>query len=487
MTQAALKEEQPPKTRIQGTVAIVGRPNVGKSTLFNRLTRSRTSIVDDRPGVTRDRIYGQAFFEAPSFEDGEALQRGFSIIDTGGFETDDFNFQPFSENLVWQQTQIAIDKADLILLVFDGKTGLHPHDQLLLRYCEEKNKSYLCLVNKVDGLEKLPQTFEFYALGLKEDCLAVSAAHSKGIQDLLFAVDDKLKLAQKRKPASVSLADATKIALIGRPNAGKSSILNALLGEDRSLVSPLAGTTRDSIDTPYLYHKKPYVLIDTAGIRRKTKISDPMETQSVIRSLQAIDRADVVVLVIDAMIGVTDQDARLLNLAIDRGKPILLVLNKWDLIPEKDANTAKIYEKNIHDRYLKEFSFLPILTVSCTGKQRVHRIMEKIQEIERENGRKIQTAQVNECLRRAVDRHTPQIMRNTSKRVKFYYATQVDTCPPLFIIMCNVSDQIQESYKRYLTRQLQKDLGFSQVPIKLLFRGKKEVMERKQSEKEEPQ
>ena len=459
-----------PTGLIKGKLAIIGRPNVGKSTLFNRLTRSKTSIVDDTPGVTRDRIYGQVFYDS-------SKQNGFYLIDTGGFESKDFTFQPFADNLVWKQTQAAAVESDAILLVFDGKAGLNQHDKELYEFCKRLEKPLLVAVNKIDGHEKEDLIWEFYQLGIK-DCLPVSAAHSKGLHTLLEAIQDVLAHAHSRQQ-KVCMHAATKIALIGRPNAGKSSILNRLVGTDRSLVSDVAGTTRDSTDTPFVTNGQHYVLIDTAGIRRKPKIKEHLEIQSVSRSIYAIDRADVVVVVIDANAGITDQDARLINLSLDRHKPLLIAVNKWDLVPDKQSNTTRDYQRNIHQIHLKNHDYVPVHFMSCLTNQRVHELMAKVEGLVQQSKVKISTARLNECLQKAVNDHSPRIVRKYTKRVKFYYATQVRTKPPTIVIMCNVSDEIQESYKRYLQRRIRAALGIANIPIRFIYRGKKEAQDRR--------
>ena len=458
-----------------GTVCIVGRPNVGKSTLFNRLTQSSTSIVDNMPGVTRDRIYGNVHFEGRNSSAGS-----FTLIDTGGFETDDFNYQPFSENLVWEQTKQAISESDLVILLFDAKCGLHQHDKALFRYLETSKKNTIYVVNKIDGLEQEPLSWEFYQLGVPS-LTQLSAAHNKGTGVLLAKVKKLLQEAAcVRRPHDLQLG--TKIALIGRPNSGKSSILNRIIGSDRSLVSSIAGTTRDSIHTPMMYNNKPYIIIDTAGIRRRTKIKECLEVQSVVRSLRTIDCADIVVAVIDATIGITDQDARLINLAADRFKPILLVVNKWDLVANKTSQTAKQYTDNIKQIFLKDLAHIPVHFTSCILNQRVHQIMSRIEYLQAQNSRQVSTSRVNAALQKMITRHSPQIIRKYSKRLKFYYATQVRHAPPTIVVMCNVAGEIQTSYQRYMLNSFRRDLGFDEVPLRLLLRDKKNRREHKQAE-----
>ncbi len=449
---------------IEGIVAIIGRPNVGKSTLFNRLTGSNTALIDDRPGVTRDRLYGTV----PPCHDDEP---GYIVIDTGGFETKDLYFQPFTQNIVWEQTEIAVNEADVVLMVFDGKSGLHPHDRQLVNYLKKKNKKVLYVVNKVDGIEKVTDTWDFFELGV-DDLLKISAAHNRGVWDLREAIEAELA-SSERHHRKIQEAGAVKLAIVGRPNAGKSSILNRLVGENRALVSDVAGTTRDAVDTPLTYNKKPYVLVDTAGIRRKTKILDKIESLSVMRSLMTIERADVVALVITADEGITDQEARLASLAMSYHKPLLIIVNKWDLVPDKDTHTAKEYEEAIRHK-LQDMSFIPVIFVSCLENQRVHKIMAVVERLAEAYQSRVSTARLNEVLHAAVQQHTPALMRTTNKRVKFYYATQVRTAPPTIVVKCNVAQEIQESYKRYLANRFRKELGFEEIPLNVVYRGKDE-------------
>lgn len=455
-----------------GLVAIVGRPNVGKSTLFNRLTKSNSALIHDRPGVTRDRLYGVVHSL-----DEDAL--AYTVIDTGGFETKDLYYQPFSKNIVWEQTELAIKEADLVLMVFDGKAGLHPHDRELVQYLKKIEKNVVYVANKIDGKEQQTAMWEFFELGL-ENILSCSAAHNRGVWDLAAQLEESLrKISGITSGSRETDPNATKIALIGRPNAGKSSILNRLCGENRSLVSEVAGTTRDTIDTAINYNKKSYVLLDTAGIRRRKKIFDKIEGLSVIRSLKAIEQADIVVLVITADEGISDQDARLASLAAEKFKPILIVVNKWDLVTEKDSQTAREFELDIRDK-LKSISYFPVLFVSCLHNKRVHNILQQMEQLAANYSMRVPTARLNEVLERAVHEHTPAIVRRLNKRVKFYYATQVRVMPPTIVIKCNVAGEIQESYKRYLANRFRKDLDFGNVPLRLLYRGKDEDKAKKQ-------
>lgn len=447
---------------IDGIVAIVGRPNVGKSTLFNRMTRSDAAIVDDRPGVTRDRNYGTVWMDDDHTE-------GFMLVDTGGFETDDYKFQPFAENLVWQQTEAAIHEADLVMLLLDGKSGIHPHDHELVRFLEKIQKPWIAVVNKVDGPEQSQVLWDFFELGV-ENLEKVSAAHNRGVGDLKDVVLERLRSIPGRDIYPDS-AGATKIAIIGRPNAGKSSILNRIAGEERALVSPIAGTTRDCIDTPLTYNGEKFILIDTAGIRRKSKINDRLESLSVMRAIKAIERADVVLLVLDSLAGLTDQDMRLAQLSFERHRPVAFVVNKWDLVPEKTTHTARDYMANIH-RMLRTYAFAPVVFVSALENQRVHKLIALAQHLAAQAATRVGTSQVNTALQAMVLEHTPALIKGKTKRVKFYFATQVAVSPPTIVIKCNVFNEIQESYLRYMTNKFRLALGFNEVPIRLFFRPK---------------
>jgi GTP-binding protein len=449
----------------KGLVAIVGRPNVGKSTLFNQLTRSRRAIVDDQPGVTRDRLYGVA-------ETSDAELTAFGLIDTGGFETDDMKLQPFASNIVWDNTLAAIEEADLIVLVLDGQTGVHPHDTDLVRMLMRLNKRVVYVVNKVDGANQARGANEFYELGIPE-YETVSAAHNNGVAELRETIVDRLKEIPRLASAKTHGDDVIHLAIVGRPNVGKSSIVNRLVGQDRSLVSDVAGTTRDAMDTGFRFNNRDYVIIDTAGIRRRARVKQKLEILSVIQSMDAIDRADIVLLILDTTEGVTDQDARIANMAIDQHKPLIIVINKWDLLPEKDANSMVEYEREIRRR-LHTIDYAPMIFISCLENQRVHKIMGVVEHVVEQYSRRIGTGELNRALEEIVQLHTPALITNSIKRVKFYFATQVKTSPPCIVVMCNVADEVQESYRRYMERQFQKRLGFDQVPVRVLFRGKDE-------------
>lgn len=457
---------------ISGIVAIVGRPNVGKSTLFNRLTVSDDAIVDDRPGVTRDRLYGTVWLDDDKTD-------GFVVIDTGGFETEDFKFQPFAENLVWRQTEAAITEADLVVLLLDAKAGLNPHDRQLKRYLEEQQKAHVVVINKIDGPEQSQAMWEFFELGVDE-LTKVSAAHNRGVGDLKDFIGDTLAKLPGRQGYKAQ-EGAIRVAIVGRPNAGKSSILNRLTGEERALVSEIAGTTRDAIDTPLNFNGRSYTLVDTAGIRRKSKISGRLEGLSVVRSLRAIERSDVVLLIIDAVQGLTEQDARLADLAASRGKPVAIIVNKWDLFTGKTTHTAKDYAQWIH-KDLRTLQFVPVAFVSALTNQRVHKLLTVVERLAEASQRRAETSAVNRALRDMVAQHTPALIKGKTKRVKFYFATQVATQPPTIVVFCNVASEIQESYIRYMRSRFRTALGFDEVPIRLIFRPKADVRARDERE-----
>jgi GTP-binding protein len=358
---------------------------------------------------------------------------------------------------------------------------VHPHDAELVRYLSRKNKPVLFVVNKIDGKENEALTFDFYQLGV-ESMIPVSSAHMRGMDELLEAIELNFKnIPELKSDKRYIQGGGVRIALVGRPNAGKSSILNRLLGDERSLVSEVAGTTRDSLDSPLIYNEKQYTIVDTAGIRRRSRIDDKIESLSVMRSMQAIDRADIVLLVLDATQSLADQDSRIADLAASQYKAMAIIVNKWDLVPDKDTNSAKNYTNFLRQR-LSLLSWVPILYVSCLENQRVHKIMQLVEDISTKFSRRADTRSVNNSLRAMVYEHTPALNRSTSKRVKFYYGTQVRTSPPSILIFCNVAKDIQESYRRYMTNRFREDLGFQDVPLRLIFRGKEEVNRRRQEE-----
>ena len=446
----------------KGTVAIVGRPNVGKSTLFNRLIRSHQAIVDDRPGVTRDRLYGVMTL-------GEDDADRCLLVDTGGFETKDLYFQPFTKNIVWEQTQLAIEEADLVMLLFDARAGLHPHDEQLAAYLKKCNKKTIYVANKVDGTERVQDTFDFFKLGV--EVLPVSAAHNRNISCLMETLEQALEQVKPAHKLPQEDNDRIRIALVGQPNVGKSSILNKLCGFERSLVSDVAGTTRDIIDTPITYNQKRYLILDTAGIRRRSRISDKLESLCAMFSLRAIENADIVLIVIDALKGLSDQDARLISLAVEHCKPVLIVVNKWDLITDKKEDSSRKYAAAIHQK-IADATFIPIMFVSCQHNQRIAKIMAMVEALHEKYVMRVPTARVNDTLSAVVARHTPQVLKTLRKRIKFYYASQVSVSPPTFVIMCNYAHEIQHSYKRFISNQLREQFGFDAIPIRVFYRNK---------------
>jgi len=431
-------------------VAIVGRPNVGKSTLFNRLLGQRKAIVEDFPGVTRDRNYARV----------DRFDRPFMLIDTGGFE-------PVSEDRMLaqmrEQSQLAIEEADIILLVFDGKEGLTPSDEEVAGLLRRVEKPVLCLVNKIDGEKQELGLGEFYSLGLDE-LLPISSAHGRGIGDLVGRL---LELMPHQVDAP-QREQETRLAVIGRPNVGKSSLINRMLGVERVVANPTAGTTRDSIDSPFVYNRRPYLMIDTAGIRRKGKVSQKLEKFSVVQALKAMERAHIVLVVIDASEGVTDQDLTVAGYAEEKGRAVILVVNKWDLL-EKDHTTMGQYVKDLRGKF-KFLPHAPIVFVSALSGQRVSRIMGEVEALADEFNRKLSTSEVNKVLQEATEAHPPSIFRG--KRLKFFYATQTGVRPPTITIFVSRSDGVHFSYRRFLANQFRKALGLTGSPLRIHYQDR---------------
>jgi len=435
-------------------VAIVGRPNVGKSTLFNRIVGGMVAIVESTPGVTRDRLY----------HDVEWLGNKFTIVDTGGIEFKD-QTTPLSDKMK-QQAEVAIEEADVVLFMVDGKTKVTPDDEQIARYLRKTDKPIILVVNKVENFELFQaESFEYLTLGYGEP-IPVSAAHGKNIGDLLDAVVAKFpeKVTEDYEP------DVIKIAVIGRPNVGKSSIVNKLLGEERVIVSDIPGTTRDAIDTPFSYENRNYVLIDTAGIRRKKKIAEVTESYSVIRSFRAIDRADVVLMVIDATEGITEQDKKIVGYAHEAGKGLILIVNKWDLIT-KDDKTLNKFEKKIREE-LAFVDYAPTQFVSAKTGQRINKIMDLVEFVAEQASRRILTNVLNSQLREWVHLNPPP--SDKGKRLKIYYATQQGVQPPTFVFFVNDPELVHFSYRRYLENQIRKNFGFEGSPIRLIMRKSNE-------------
>jgi GTP-binding protein len=431
-------------------IAIIGRPNVGKSTLFNRIVGGKKAIVANEPGVTRDRNYADVQWEGNIF----------SIIDTGGFE-------PVSKDRIFvqmrEQCQLAIDEADVILFVMDGKEGLTPSDKEIAHILRKVNKPVFYIVNKIDGPKQDEKVFEFYNLGI-ETIYPISAEHRSGVDGLMDEVIEALpKLVEERWEG-----EATRVAVIGRPNVGKSSLINRLLGYQRVMVDEAPGTTRDAIDTFFERDGKRYVFIDTAGIRRKSRISLQLEKYSIVEALRTIDRSEVVLLLLDSKEGVTGQDARIGGVIHEKGRGCILVVNKWDLI-EKDSNTMIEFEERIYSD-LKHLSYAPILFISALTGQRVPKILNLIDHVAEEAKKRISTSQLNKYFGEWVERSHPPLYKN--RLVKLNYITQVSKAPPTFVISTNFPDGIHYSYERYLINQMRETFGFEGVPIRLLFRKK---------------
>lgn len=432
-------------------VAIVGKPNVGKSTFFNKIAGSKISIVEDVPGVTRDRIFANA----------EWCGYQFQIVDTGGL---DFNKDDEINKRIIEQANLAIDVADVIILFVDGKQGVTHQDQEVASYLRRVKAPKVLAVNKLDNNEQ-EKTYEFYELGLGQP-FAISAELGKGIGDLLDEVVKNLK-----KVSQDDQEEMTKIALLGKPNAGKSSITNKLLGEDRVVVSSVAGTTRDAIDSPFKWNGKDYLLIDTAGLRRKSRIEpDSIERYSVIRTLSALERCDVAVLVIDASEGITEQDVRIAGLIHEQGKPSVIVINKWDLI-ENALEKRKEFEKQFQVD-LAFMKYYVTLYVSCENGQRIGQIMEKVDYVLTNAKREIPMALFNNVLTNAISTTEPPA--KNGKKIKIIFGKQVSTCPPTFNIYCNNASLIENPYIRYIENSLRRAFDFSGTPIKVQFKNKNE-------------
>ncbi|HEY1372979.1 MAG TPA: ribosome biogenesis GTPase Der [Candidatus Binatia bacterium] len=439
-------------------LALVGRPNVGKSTFFNRLTRQRKAIVHDLPGVTRDRNYGTA----------EWSGRKFLVIDTGGFEPE---AETALKKQVQEQTRLAIEEADAILFLFDGKAGLHPLDRDAVDLLRRVPKPVFFAANKIDSRARENGLYEFYALGVDE-ILPVSAEHGVGVGELL---DRVVKTFPEETDTGIE-APAEKetkplaLAVVGRPNVGKSTLANRLLGYERSVVDTTPGTTRDAIDTPLEFGGKSYTLIDTAGIRRKARIADRLEQYSVVRSLGSIDRGDVIVYIIDGTEGVTSQDAQILAYAAERGKGLVLAVNKWDAVAA-DKKDPRAYRQEVY-RKLPFVDFAPVKFISAATGQGVGKMMAAVKSVAAAYKLKIPTSPLNQALRAIFAQHPPPLAQG--KPVKFFYATQIAVGPPTFALFVNFAHGIGPAYERYLVHQLREALGFEGAPLRLSIRGRRE-------------
>lgn len=435
------------------SVAIVGRPNVGKSTLFNKLIGKRMSIVDDTPGVTRDRIYSKC----------EWLNREFMLVDTGGIEPEggDVILSGMRE-----QAQLAIDGADVIIFVADIKTGMTAADQTVAQMLRKSGKPVVLCVNKCDGLgENPPELYEFYNLGLG-DPIAVSSVHGHGTGDLLDAVFENMPDIEEEEADE----DEIKVAIIGKPNAGKSSLVNRIAGENRVIVSDKAGTTRDAVDTPVTCNGKKYLLIDTAGIRRKSRVNDNVEKYSVLRAYMAIDRADVCVIMIDAAEGFTEQDSKIAGYAHEQGKASVIAVNKWDAV-EKDGRTMQEYTKKLETDF-SFMSYAPFVFISAKTGQRTDKLFDLIDYTAEQNARRISTGKLNELLSYATARVQPP--SDKGKRLKVYYLTQPSVKPPTFVCFCNKKELFHFSYQRYIENQIREAFGLDGTPIRMIIRERGE-------------
>ena len=435
-------------------VALVGRPNVGKSTLFNRITRSRKALVDSTPGVTRDRHYERVVWN----------DKLFMLVDTGGI---DESAEDVMVNHIREQAMTAIEEADIILFLMDGREGLTPADHEVIKLLRKSQKTIFHVVNKVDGPEKEDELLgQFYELGI-EKLWAVSAEHSYGFGALMDGLSDQLK----ENDCDSRLPDNTiKVAFFGRPNVGKSSMINRILGEERMLVSDISGTTRDSIDTLLTYGKHNYLLIDTAGIRRRGKTTEKLEKFSILKGLAALERCDIAIVLIDAADGITEQDTKVIGYTQDQSRGLILLVNKWDLVQDDKKRQQKILEDI--GRAAPFVGFAPLLTVSALNGYGVKRIFPTIGSLYRQFTQTFPTSALNRLLRDAVEQHSPPIYKN--KRLKFYYTSQVGTRPPKFVVMTNSSKGIHFSYERYLVNRYREGLGLDKVTLQLIFRDKSE-------------
>ena len=432
-------------------VVIVGRPNVGKSTLFNRLTKSKDAIVDDFSGVTRDRIYGEMEWNA----------RLMRVIDTGGYVP---NSDDLFEKAIREQVQIAMNEADAIFFVVDGKDGLTPVDEEIAQILRATDKPYFVLVNKLDSPNQKMSINDFYCMGL-DNLYDISALNGRNLGDLLDLLVERLDFSKKVEEEDERL----RLAILGRPNVGKSSLVNSLLGYDRSIVTDIPGTTRDSIDSVMKYYGEEIVLVDTAGLRKKAKVNENIEFYSNVRTYRALWSCDVAVILIDAQTGLENQDHKILNEAVSRRKGIILGVNKWDLV-EKDTNTAHHFKKELMDQ-LGNIDYFPIIFISALTKQRIFKIIDLAKEVQAERSKKIPTKELNDTLLEEIQKVNPPATPS-GKEVKIKYITQVGEHYPIFIFFANEHKYIPDSYKRFLEKTIRKHFGFEGVPMTLSFKSK---------------
>ena len=434
------------------TLAITGRPNVGKSTFFNRLLEQRKAIVDDISGVTRDRQYGVADWNG----------KNFNVIDTGGFVPHSVDV---FETEIRKQVAIAIDEANAIVFMVDAAIGITHLDDAMAQMLRKSSKPVFLVVNKVDNNERMLAASEFYSLGF-DKIFFISSISGSGTGELLDAVAELIPV--EDADAEGSTDPLPKFAIIGQPNVGKSSLLNSLIGQERTIVSEIAGTTRDTIHTHYKLFQKEFILIDTAGIRRKAKVHEDLEFYSVIRAIKAMDEADVCLLLIDAVKGVSAQDVSIFSLAAKKGKGIVVLVNKWDLV-EKETNTAKEYEEMLKQK-LAPFTDVPILFISAKEKTRIFKAIEIALEVAESRNRRISTSELNEVILKAIQSYHPPVVRGNPVKIK--YVTQLPTAVPSFAFFCNFPDDIKQPYKNYLENQLRQNFNLKGVPVRIFFRKK---------------
>ena len=431
------------------TVAIVGRPNVGKSTIFNRIVGERVSIVEDIPGVTRDRIYSSA----------DWLTHEFNIIDTGGIDLRD---EPFLEQ-IRQQAEIAMDEADVIIFLVNGRDGVTVQDEQVAKILFRAKKPVILAVNKIDNPDMKPMIYDFYTLGMGEP-YPISGSHGLGLGDLL---DEVAKNFPEEDEGDYP-DDVIKFSLIGRPIVGKSSLVNSFLGEERVIVSEVAGTTRDAIDTQYEYEDQPYVIIDTAGMRKKGKVYESTEKYSVLRALRAIERSDVVLVILNAEEGIQEQDKKIAGYAHEAGKGVIIVVNKWDAI-EKDEKTMNVFSRKIKEHFLF-LDYAPIMFVSAISGKRVHSILETIKKVNENHSRRIQSSILNEVIADAVAMNPAP--SDKGQRLRLYYVTQVAIQPPTFVVFVNEPDLMHFSYERFLQNRIRESFDFEGTPLRLITRAR---------------
>ena len=431
-------------------VALVGRPNVGKSTLFNKLVGKKVSIIEDTPGITRDRIYGNVKYG----------DYNFHLIDTGGIDLSEMDFN----DDIKVQAELAIDEADVVLFVVDGKEGLTSNDYTVKEMLKKCSKKVIVVVNKVDSKLATDNQYSFYELGF-ENYMFVSAEQNIGIDDLLKEITSDFQEYEEEYDENT-----IKFSLIGRPNVGKSSLANAILNEDRIIVSNVAGTTRDAIDTPFTYYGEKFVVIDTAGMRKKGKVYEAVERYSLLRSLKAIDRSDVCVIVINAEEGIIEHDKHIAGYALEAGKPVIIAVNKWDTIEDKDSK-MKEFKQNIRNNF-QFMDYAPIVFLSALTKKRIHTLIPEIKKAFENSKKEIKTSLLNDVIMDAYTLNLPPSYKG--KRLKIYFASQVATCPPTFNIQVNSKGLVHFSYERYLENKIRESFDFEGTPIKIQFKNKGE-------------